>query len=68
MLEIAGNDPQTAVERFAWPLTEQTLGKKNQIGRQILQNIPISIIKGNATREYQQVHDAGVAAGNGTEE
>jgi hypothetical protein len=68
MLEIAENGPQTAVERFEWPLTEQTLEKKNQIRRQILHNRPISVIKGNAAREYQQVFDAGVAAGNRTEE
>lgn len=39
-----------------------------QFERQILGSKPISVIKGNAAREYQQVYDAGVAAGNGTEE
>jgi hypothetical protein len=34
----------------------------------VLGNKPISVIKGNSAREYQQVYDAGVAAGNGTEE
>jgi hypothetical protein len=68
MLEMAENGPQTAVERFAWSLTEQTLGKKKQFERQLLGNRPISVIKGNATQEYQQVYEAGVAAGNGTEE
>ncbi|KAH8664878.1 alpha/beta hydrolase [Ilyonectria robusta] len=66
--EIAENGPQTAVETFAWPLTEKTLGEKMQFERQILGSKPISVIKGNAAREYQQVYDAGVAAGNGTEE
>lgn len=68
MQEMADNGPQTAVENFAWPITEQTLGKKKQIERQILGSKPISVIKGNSAREYQQVYDAGVAAGNGTEE
>lgn len=49
-------------------MTEKTLGDKKQFERQILGSKPISVIKGNAAREYQQVYDAGVAAGNGTEE
>ena len=65
---MADNGPQTAVETFAWPLTEKTLGKKKQIENRILGKKPISVIKGNSAREYQQVYDAGVAAGNGTEE
>ena len=28
----------------------------------------VSVIKGTAAREYKQVYDSGVAAGNGTEE
>ncbi|CAM1507455.1 Fc.00g070960.m01.CDS01 [Cosmosporella sp. VM-42] len=68
LLEIAENGPQTAVETFAWPMTERTLGSKKQFERQILGNKPISVIKGNSAREYQQVYDAGIAAGNGTEE
>ncbi|KAF7542390.1 hypothetical protein G7Z17_g11620 [Cylindrodendrum hubeiense] len=66
--EIAENGPQTAVETFAWPITELTLGEKKQFERQILGSRPISVIKGNAAREYHQVFEAGVAAGNGTEE
>ncbi|KPM43822.1 hypothetical protein AK830_g2813 [Neonectria ditissima] len=66
--EIAENGPQTAVETFAWPLTEKTLGEKKQLERQILGSKPISVIKGNSAREYHQVYDAGVVAGNGTEE
>lgn len=65
MQEMADNAPQTAIETFAWPLTEQTLGKKKQFERQILGSKPISVIKGNSAREYQQLYDAGVEAGNG---
>ncbi len=68
MQEMADNGPQTAVETFAWPLTEKTLGKKKQIENRVLGSKPISVIKGNSAREFQQVYDAGVAAGNGTEE
>lgn len=68
MQEMGDNGPQTAVETFAWPLTEKTLGKKKQIENQVLGKKPISVIKGNSAREYQQVYNAGVAAGNGTEE
>jgi len=68
MQEMADNGPQTAVETFAWPLTERKLGEKKQFERQILGNKPISVVKGNSAREFQQVYDAGVEAGNGTEE
>ena len=68
MQEMGDNGPQTAMETFAWPLTEKTLGKKKQIENQILGKKPISVIKGNSAREYQQVYNASVAAGNGTEE
>jgi hypothetical protein len=66
--EVADNTPQSAVETFAWPLTEKTLGKKKQIENRILGDKPISVVMGNAAREYRQVYDAGVAAGNGTPE
>jgi hypothetical protein len=52
---MAENGLQTAVERFAWPLTEKTLGKKKQFEMQVLGSRPISVFKGNAAREYQQV-------------
>lgn len=68
MQEMVANAPQTAIETVAWPMTEQTLGEKRQIESQILGTKPISVIKGNSAREYQQVYDAGVAVGNGTEE
>jgi hypothetical protein len=48
-------------------LTERKLGKKNQFEKQILANTPARFIKGNAAREYQQVYNASMAVGNGTE-
>lgn len=68
MSKIAENGPQFAVENFAWPLNEQTLGLKKQFEGVLLGKKPISVIKGNPAREYQSVYDAGVAAGNGTKE
>jgi hypothetical protein len=68
MQEMSTNGPQTAIETLAWPLSEKILGKKNQIQSHILGNNPLSVIKGNNARDYQQVFEAGVAAGNGTDE
>ncbi len=68
MQDMAGNGPQTAVEHVAWPPTEQVLGQKKQLEKQFLGDKPVSVIKGNNARDYQQVYDAGVAAGNGTDE
>ena len=67
ILEMAENGTQMAIERFAWPLTERKLGKKNQFEKQILVNTPARFIKGNAAREYQLVYNASMAVGNGTE-
>ncbi|KAK7415751.1 hypothetical protein QQX98_005664 [Neonectria punicea] len=67
--EVVGLKERHKLTQAEWqPLTEQTLGEKKQLERQILGSKPLSVIKGNSAREYQQVYDAGVAAGNGTEE
>ena len=45
-----------------------TLAAKNQLDFMILGDYPVSVIRGDAASELRKVYDAGVAAGNGTEE
>lgn len=44
------------------------LAAKKQLENCALGNRPICVIRANCTRDFQRLYDAGVAAGNGTEE
>ena len=44
------------------------LAAKKQLEHQIMGNRPISVIHGNTARDFQRVLEAGVEAGNGSEE
>jgi len=44
------------------------LATKMQFERQILGDRAISVVRGNTPRDFQRMYDAGVKAGNGTEE
>ena len=47
---------------------QAVLAAKKQFEKQVLGDRAISVIRCNAPRDLQQMYDAGVAAGNGTEE
>ncbi|KAH6678725.1 Alpha/Beta hydrolase protein [Halenospora varia] len=44
------------------------LAAKKQFEEQALGHRPVSVVRGNSPRDFQMMYDAGVAAGNGTEE
>ena len=46
----------------------KVLGEKKQFDGCVLQNRPVSVIKGDTVRDYRLIYEAGVKAGNGTVE
>jgi poly(3-hydroxybutyrate) depolymerase len=44
------------------------LAAKKQFEKQAMGNIPLSVIRCNGKSDYQKIYDAGVQAGNGTQE
>lgn len=66
--EDAKNWKTAGEEMKAVSQSAQELASKNQYERQVLKDHPVVVIKGDTTGEFQRVYEAGVAAGNGTEE
>jgi pimeloyl-ACP methyl ester carboxylesterase len=66
------NDPRhqitEAAESRGYQGDSPILAAKKQFERQPLGDHPISVIRANTPRDFQLMYDAGVAAGNGTEE
>lgn len=69
-IAIARGAVTTAFHREAAGFVEgcETLAAKKQYERQTLKDKPLSVIVCNSARDYWGVYNAGVAAGNGTEE
>lgn len=57
-----------AAESRGYRIDPPVLGAKKQFEKQLLGDHPISVIRANGPRDFQRMYDAGVAAGNGTEE
>ncbi|TVY51371.1 hypothetical protein LCER1_G007743, partial [Lachnellula cervina] len=57
-----------AAESRGYRASQTTLAAKKQFENQVLGDRAISVIRGNAPGDLQRMYDAGVAAGNGTEE
>ncbi|TVY33758.1 hypothetical protein LOCC1_G008677 [Lachnellula occidentalis] len=57
-----------AAESRGYKASQIVLAAKKQFESQVLGDRPISVIRGNAPGDLQRMYDAGVAAGNGTEE
>lgn len=58
----------TNVESGAFVEVCETLGKKGQYEACALGRRPLSVIRCNGVRDFERVYEAGVRAGNGTEE
>ncbi|RJE18252.1 Alpha beta hydrolase [Aspergillus sclerotialis] len=46
----------------------QSLGSKEQVRNRAMGDKPLSVIHANSARDYRRIYEAGVKAGNGTEE
>lgn len=46
----------------------ETLGKKNQLNKNILGSRPLSVVSCQSFKDYEKIYEAGVEAGNGTPE
>jgi pimeloyl-ACP methyl ester carboxylesterase len=57
-----------AAEQKGYPGDPAVLAAKNHFENKILGDRPISVIRANTPRDFQRLYDAGVAAGNGSEE
>jgi len=57
-----------AAESRGWQGDRAVLAAKKQFERQVFGDRAISVIRGNTPRDFQRMYDAGVVAGNGTEE
>ncbi|TVY88870.1 Uncharacterized protein LAWI1_G007762 [Lachnellula willkommii] len=57
-----------AAESRGYKASQTVLAAKKQFENQVLGDRAISVIRGNAPGDLQRMYDAGVAAGNGTEE
>jgi len=55
-------------EQKGYPGDPPVLAAKKHFEKRILGDRPISVIRANCPRDYQRLYDAGIAAGNGTEE
>jgi pimeloyl-ACP methyl ester carboxylesterase len=55
-------------EEKGYPSDPPVLAAKKHFEKKILGDRPISVIRANCPRDYERLYDAGVAAGNGTEE
>jgi hypothetical protein len=71
-VEKEQNDPRhqitEAAESRGYRGDSPVLAAKKQFEIQPLGDHPISVIRANTPRDFQLMYDAGVAAGNGTEE
>jgi pimeloyl-ACP methyl ester carboxylesterase len=67
-----GEDPRqqatTAAEEKGYQGDPPVLAAKEHFEKKILGDRPISVIRANTPRDFQRLYDAGVAAGNGSEE
>lgn len=57
-----------AAESRGYKMDPPVLAAKMQFEKQVLGDRPISVVRGNATRDLKRMYDAGVTRGNGTEE
>lgn len=67
-----GEDPRlqatAAAEQKGYPDGAPVLAAKQHFEQKILGDRPISVIRAETPRDFQRLYDAGVAAGNGSEE
>jgi pimeloyl-ACP methyl ester carboxylesterase len=57
-----------AAESRGYQQDRGVLAAKKQFERRVLGDRAVSVIRGNTLRDFQRMYDAGVKAGNGTEE
>jgi pimeloyl-ACP methyl ester carboxylesterase len=64
------HERQAAQENEAFPGSYRALARKGLLEKKppLLGNRPICVVRGNTHIDYQKLYQAGVAAGNGTEE
>ncbi|TVY57345.1 Uncharacterized protein LSUE1_G009505, partial [Lachnellula suecica] len=62
------NQRTVAAESRGYQGDRAILAAKQQFETQPLRDRPVSVIRGNTPRDFRRMYDAGVAAGNGTEE
>jgi len=63
-----GHQATEAAEMKGYKGDPLVLAAKRHFEKQPLGNHPVSVIRANTARDFQRLHDAGVAAGNGSEE
>jgi pimeloyl-ACP methyl ester carboxylesterase len=67
-IEIGKSAKTVQAEAAAYEDVCRQLGEKNQFSNTVLGDRPVSVIKCRSSRDYEKIFEAGLKAGNGTEE